>query len=88
MSKKALIWGGLFGLVAPFVGIFFGLQVSTTLGNILAFPVIVLAYVTGTPLGMWHPALMFAAVALSVVLFALIFALAAKLFRKGSATQL
>lgn len=85
MSKKALIWGGIFGLLAPFIGIFLGLQVSTTLGNILAFPVIGLSYATGVPFGMWHWSMLLLAVALSVVLWALIFALVAKLFRKGKA---
>lgn len=79
MNRKALALGGIFGLIAPFVGIFMGLQVSVILGNILALPVIGLVYVTGTPFGMWSPALMIAAVVLSIVLWALIFALIARL---------
>lgn len=82
MNKKALIIGGVFGLVAPFVGIFMGLQVSVILGNILAFPIIGLVYVTGTPFGMWSSALMIAAIVLSTVLWALIFALIARVIRR------
>ena len=83
MNKKALVWGGIFGLVAPFVGIFFGLQISVVLGNILAFPVIALVYVTGTPFGMWSPILTITAVVLSVVAWALIFGVLAKLLGRG-----
>ena len=82
MSKKALIIGGVFGLISPFIGIFMGLQVSTILGNIFAFPVIGLAYATGQPFGMWHPTLMVVAVILSVIVWALIFAVVARLFMR------
>jgi hypothetical protein len=82
MNKKAFIWGGLFGLIAPFIGIFLGLQVSTLLGNIFAFPLIGIAYMTGQPFGMWHPALMIGAAILSIVVWALIFGIIARLFRR------
>lgn len=82
MNKTAIIIGGFFGLIAPFVGIFLGLQVSTILGDILAFPVIGLVYVTGTPFGMWEAPLMIVAFALSIVLWALIFGLIARLLKR------
>lgn len=82
MNKKCLIWGGLFGLIAPFIGIFAGLQISTTVGNILAFPIIGLSALTGVPFGMWGAGMMLFAFALSVVVWALIFSLIAKLFTK------
>lgn len=73
MNKKALIGGAVFGLVAPFVGIFIGLQISTVLGNVLAFPVVGLAYLTGEPFGIWGSGMMIFAVALSIALWAIIF---------------
>lgn len=82
MSKKYLILGGAFGIIAPFIGIFLGLQVSVALGNILAFPVIGLAYLTGHPFGMWHPLMMVLAIVLSVFVWALIFGFVAKLIKK------
>ena len=82
MNKKSLILGGTFGLIAPFVGLFLGLQVSVIIGNILAFPVIGLAYLTGQPFGMWHPLMMVLAIVLSVVTWALIFSFIAKLVKK------
>lgn len=87
MNKKALIGGAVFGLLAPFVGIFFGLQISTVVGNILAFPVVGLAYVTGHPFGMWGPGLMAGALGLSLVLWAVIFGLIAMLFRRRPASK-
>jgi len=73
MRRKALIWGAAFGLVAPFVGLFAGLQVSVWLGNILAFPLVGLAYLTGRPFGTWGVWPMLLAVGLSMVAWALIF---------------
>ena len=83
MSKKALVWGGVFGLIAPFIGIFLGLQVSTLAGNILAFPIIGLSYLTGEPFGFWSTGTMVGAFAFSVVVWALIFALLARLFTRA-----
>lgn len=82
MSRKALVWGGIFGLAAPFIGIFLGLQVSTLAGNILAFPIIGLSYLTGEPFGFWGTGKMLGAFALSVVVWALIFALLVRLFTR------
>jgi ABC-type dipeptide/oligopeptide/nickel transport system permease subunit len=79
MKKSWLIAGGIFGLVAPFIGMFFGLQVSTVLGNILAFPVIALVYITGTPFGFWGGGLYVLAITLSIVAWALIFGVASTL---------
>jgi hypothetical protein len=86
MSKKALISGGVFGLVAPFIGIFFGLQVSVVVGNILAWPVVGLVYLTGSPFGEWGVGLMIAAVAISIVAWAIVFALIAMMWpgKKGA----
>lgn len=82
MNKTALIWGGIFGLIAPLVGMFVGLQVSSVLGNILMWPFVCIAYMTGLPFGMWGSVMTLTATALSVIVWALIFALAAKLFKR------
>ena len=73
-NKKALMWGGVFGLVAPFVGMFVGLQVSPMVANVLMFPIIAMAAGLNSPFGMWSPALMLAALVLSVIVWALVFA--------------
>ena len=73
MKMKPLLWGVLFGLIAPFAGIFAGLQISAALGNILAFPVILLMLITESPFGAWGIPTMAFAILLSVVLWALIF---------------
>jgi len=72
-NKKALLWGGVFGLVAPFVGVFVGLQVSPMVANVLMFPVLAMSVMLGSPFGMWSPALMLVALVLSVIVWALVF---------------
>ena len=72
-NKKALVWGGVFGLVAPFIGMFIGLQVSPMVANILMFPVIAMSAALNSPFGMWSPALMLTALMLSVIVWALVF---------------
>jgi hypothetical protein len=51
--KRYYFGGILLGLVVPYLGLFFGLQVSTTLGNILAWPLLLVAAVSATPIGMF-----------------------------------
>ncbi|MBI2612819.1 hypothetical protein HYW59_03380 [Candidatus Kaiserbacteria bacterium] len=82
MNRKALMWGGVFGLVAPFVGLFIGLQVSPVVANVLMFPIIGLAYVVGQPFGMWNPMLMLLGLALSVAAWALVFSIVAKFLKR------
>lgn len=48
---KPLIYKFLFGLIAPFIGLFVGLQVSPLLANILMFPIIAVSAATDTPIG-------------------------------------
>lgn len=82
MSKKALIWGGVFGLVAPFIGLFVGLQVSPMLANILMFPIIGLAAVSGGWFGQ-NPSIFLVGIVLSVVVWALVFGIVAKFLKRG-----
>ena len=82
MRKRIYILGIALGLIVPYIGIFAGLQVSVTLGNILAFPIITVAYVTGTPFGMWHPALWLLAAVLSIVVWTVIVAIVDRLLKK------
>lgn len=82
MNKKALIAGGIVGLILPFIGIFLGLQVSVTLGNILAFPVVALAAILDKPFGTWPLPLLIFSFVLSSAVWALIFGFASKLLAK------
>ncbi len=82
MSKKALIWGGVSGLVAPVVGLFVGLQVSPMLANVLMFPIIGLAAVSGGSFGQ-NPSVFLVGIVLSVVVWALVFGIVAKLLKRG-----
>ena len=49
--SKPLVYKFAFGLIAPFIGLFVGLQVSPLLANILMFPIIAVSAVTDVPIG-------------------------------------
>ena len=69
MRRKTIVVGSVLGLVSPSVGVFLGLQVSTTLGNVFAFPFVAVAYISGVPMGMWPSWLLVLAVLLSIALW-------------------
>lgn len=48
---RAATVGFVFGLISPLVGVFLGLQVSSTLGTLFAFPLIVAGWLIGEPFG-------------------------------------
>ena len=52
-TKRVLLSGATFGLISIPVGLFIGLQVSTTFGMILVWPLGLLFILTGVPIGMW-----------------------------------
>jgi hypothetical protein len=78
MKKKTYIFGILFGVLVPFIGIFVGLQISTTLGNILTFPVVAVSFITGTPFGMWNPTMWLLATVFSIAIWTAIFFIISK----------
>ena len=84
MNKKALIWGGVFGLVAPFIGMFVGLQVSPMVANILMFPILALSALLGSPFGMWNPMLMLVGLLVSIVAWAFVFVVVGMLVKRIS----
>jgi hypothetical protein len=61
--RKSLIYKFLFGVAAPFIGLFAGLQISPWLGNILMFPFVAVSALTGIPIGEM-PGLLFAVLVL------------------------
>lgn len=73
MKNKPLLYGFAFGVVAPIVGLFIGLQVSPWLANVLMFPIIAVSALTGTPLGDMSGLFQAAMVLLSGVVWAALF---------------
>lgn len=63
MVSKPLIAKFAFGLVAPFIGLFAGLQIAPWIGNILMFPFVAASAFTGIPIGDM-PVLLFAVLVL------------------------
>ncbi len=72
MKKSHYIAGILLGLLTPVAGIFIGLQISTTFGTILAWPLVLMSFLTGIPFGMWSPLLWLVAMILSVIVWTLV----------------
>ncbi len=70
---KSIIFGAIFGLIAPFIGLFAGLQVSVVLGSILTFPLGLLYQITGTPIGMMSAGLLILGWLVSILVWAAIF---------------
>ena len=80
MKRKPLLTGVLFGIIAPPVGMFVGLQVSPVLANILMFPILIVSMVTGTPLGDMSIGLWLSMIVLSGLVWALVFAAVAAIW--------
>ena len=76
---KAHIWGAVFGLFAPIVGLFIGLQISPIVADILMWPVLLLARIVGTPFGSWGWGLISTGLIVSILLWSMVFALVQRL---------
>ena len=82
LMPRSLIYGFIFGLIAPIFGLFFGLQVSVVIGNILTFPLIILSQITGTPFGMMSTPLRIIGWLLSAIVWAAIFYAVARILQQ------
>lgn len=74
MKRSLLIFGALFGLLAPFLGLFIGLQVSPALGTILIFPFILASGIFDIPVGHFSAPVWAALIVVSSICWAIIFA--------------
>lgn len=83
--NKTFVAGALFGLIAPIIGLFIGLQINSILGSILLFPIVLLSSILEQPFGMFTLPLKLFSIFLSVLgwglLFVLIKTIGAKLKR-------
>lgn len=84
MSKTNYIVGIVLGLLSPVIGVFLGLQVSTWLGNVFAFPFIAVSFVSGVPLGMWNPVMWALGFLFSIAIWVMIVFIYKKLTKKKS----
>ena len=81
-NKRNFIKGAIFGLLAPFIGMFVGLQVAPFLGTILMFPFAIISKIIGQPLGEFSTIVMILSIVLSIVLWGFIFTGIAKIISK------
>jgi len=72
-------WGAFFGVIAPFLGLFVGLQIVPFLGTILLFPSVLISKVSGQPLGDFSTSLMVFSFILSIIAWGGIFVLMGRL---------
>ena len=70
---RPAIFGFIFGLIAPFVGLCVGLQVSVLLGNLWTLPFQAFFALTGIPFGEMSAAIIGLLTIASGVLWAIIF---------------
>lgn len=75
--------GFLFGVLAPLLGVFLGLQVSPTLGNLFAFPLIAMGWVLDEPFGQLSSLSRIAALLVSGLLWSFVYAGAAAARARG-----
>ncbi len=85
MKKKPLLYGALFGIIAPPVGMFIGLQVSPILANGLMFPIIIVSIAMDVPLGDMSIGLWLTMIALSAGVWGLVFAVLEHCWRRAMA---
>lgn len=85
IKKRTYILGVIFGLIVPYIGIVAGLVISSTLGNILAFPLLIVATVTGKHFGAWDGGLWLAAMLLSIIIWTGVFIIIDKVLQARAA---
>ena len=81
-NKKLFLYGSIFGLIAPFVGLFLGLQVAPVLGNILMFPFILIGSIVDKPFGYFSGFERVLGWLLSIILWGLIFVVMGKIIKR------
>ena len=67
-----LLMGGVFGLFAPIIGVFLGLQVNTHLGTLFAAPLILVSLILDIPIGDFSLDLQILSLLLSVIIGAVL----------------
>lgn len=83
MNKKHFTYGSIFGLVAPFIGMFVGLQMVPFLGTILMLPFAIISTILDQPFGNFSTGLQILSVLLSIGFWGLVFAVAGRFFSKS-----
>ena len=76
--NKHFLYGSIFGLLAPFIGLFAGLQIAPFLGEILMFPFVIISTVVGQPFGEFSTFMMVLSTSLSMILWGSIFVIVTK----------
>jgi hypothetical protein len=83
-DNKNFKWGALFGVIAPFFGLFVGLQIIPFFGTILLFPFVLISKIVGQPLGEFSTTLLVLSFILSIIVWGGIFVLIGQLIRVNS----
>jgi hypothetical protein len=70
---KQLLAGFVFGLIAPVIGLFIGLQISTAVDTLFTFPIIGVSTLLDVPFGLMTTAVRLGAWLFSGIVWAVIF---------------
>jgi hypothetical protein len=81
-NKNNFVKGAIFGLLAPFIGMFTGLQIAPFIGTILMFPFVAISKMISQPFGEFSTTMMVLSIVLSIVIWGFIFALFANIISK------
>ncbi len=79
LYRRATIAGFIFGLIIPWIGLYIGLAVNTTIGSLLTLPWIAIAAIAGEAMLELPLVLKLAAFVLSGLIWSAIFAVAGRL---------
>lgn len=71
--KKVFIIGMIFGAVASAFGLFSGLQIHPTLGEVLLYPFVLMADMMGKPLGTWSGLAKLVGLLLAMIFWGMVF---------------
>ena len=69
------LWGALFGLLSPFVGLFVGAQILPVLGTILMFPIVLISQIVDKPFGEFTITQIILSISFSVIVWGVLFVL-------------
>lgn len=73
------LWGALFGMISPFIGLFVGSQVLPFFGTVLMFPIVLISQLVDKPFGEFSIGLMIISVLVSIVVWGIVLVLLGRL---------
>lgn len=83
-ANRMFLYGAIFGMVSPIIGLIMGLQVVPLLGTILMFPYVILSWLLGQPIGMLSDLWMMTGLLFSMLFWGCVFLFVAHRWKGGA----